>query len=431
MSTTVNVGWLKDNNGEKFAPKTLSSQMVTNEWTLFAEDIQTQIAEIIESSVEITKAEYEALGDSVLTDGKTYFITDVNNDISIDNSGSTVPVIKNATDIIYDNTESDIEASNVQDAIDYLVSNDSNIQTQINDINTNIESCFQSVSNGKTLVASAITDKGIETSSDATFETIANNINSLKLGSGNAITGDVLSGKTFTNNDGVEYTGSMTNNGAISKTITPSTSSQSYTVPKGYHDGTGKVTVNAAPTSLINGDATAANVLSGKTFFSDSYTAKTGTMTDSSGTTKSATGTLDATNKRVQLTVPANAYYSTTSKLYIAYSTLATLIGLTAAKIVKGNTILGIAGTANAAVTSQSGSFTFAVNASKTTEYQIKFPNAFASTSYTLVCTVTAGNYKDYITITTKTKLASGATVYVKNSHTGSQATGTISWIAE
>ena len=38
----------------------------------------------------------------------------------------------------------------------------------------------------------------------------------------------------------------MTNNGAISKTITPSASSQTYTIPAGYHNGSGKVTVNAA-----------------------------------------------------------------------------------------------------------------------------------------------------------------------------------------
>lgn len=39
-----------------------------------------------------------------------------------------------------------------------------------------VEECFQSVSNGKSLVASAITDKGVETAADATFETMANNI---------------------------------------------------------------------------------------------------------------------------------------------------------------------------------------------------------------------------------------------------------------
>jgi len=31
MSSTVNAGWLKDNNGDKFAPKTIASQVVTND----------------------------------------------------------------------------------------------------------------------------------------------------------------------------------------------------------------------------------------------------------------------------------------------------------------------------------------------------------------------------------------------------------------
>ena len=332
--------------------------------------------------------------------------------------GDVVYGSSDSVDIMYD------ENTNVYDKITELSDKHDNIQIQVNE-------CFQSVSNGKALIASAITDKKVETDATATFAEMAANIESLKLGSGNATTTDVLKDKTFTNSDGIEYTGEMPNNGAVSKTITPSTSSQSYTIPKGYHDGTGKVTVNAAPVSLINGTATAANVLSGKTFFSDSYTAKTGTMTNSSGTTKSATGTLDATNKRVQLTVPANAYYSTTSKLYIAYSTLAKLIGLTAAKIVKGNTILGIAGTAKAAVKSQNGSFSFAVKPNTTTPYQVKFDNNFANNSYSVVYTVTSGYYKDYITMTTKTKLASGFTLNVKNTHTGSEATGTISWIAE
>lgn len=39
--------------------------------------------------------------------------------------------------------------------------------------------CFQSVSDGKSLVASAITDKGIITASDATFEIMANNISNI------------------------------------------------------------------------------------------------------------------------------------------------------------------------------------------------------------------------------------------------------------
>ncbi|MBQ4060588.1 MAG: hypothetical protein IJD46_01050 [Bacilli bacterium] len=50
----------------------------------------------------------------------------------------------------------------------------------------------------------------------------------------------------------------MPNRGAVTATYTPSTSIQTYTIPAGYHNGSGKVTINAAPVSLINGTATAA-----------------------------------------------------------------------------------------------------------------------------------------------------------------------------
>lgn len=250
----------------------------------------------------------------------------------------------------------------IEDATTYSQTGDIFGSADLNAITLAVNECFQSVSNGKTLLASAITDKRVATDATATFAKMAENISKIVLGSGNATKADVLSGKTFTNNDGIEYTGSMTNN---------------------------------------------------------------------AGSAKSATGSLDSTNKRVQLAVPANAYYSTASKLYIAYATLASLIGLTAAKIIKGNTILGIAGTAKSAVKSQNGSFSFAVKPNTTTPYQVKFDNNFADNSYSVVYTVTSGNYKDYITMTTKTKLASGFTLNVKNKHTGSEATGTISWIAE
>lgn len=45
----------------------------------------------------------------------------------------------------------------------------------------------------------------------------------------------------------------VANNGAISKTITPSSSAQSYTIPKGYHSGTGKLNIKAVPTSVAIG----------------------------------------------------------------------------------------------------------------------------------------------------------------------------------
>ena len=43
-------------------------------------------------------------------------------------------------------------------------------------VEARLNEVFQSVSNGKSLIASAITDKGITTAADATFQTMANNI---------------------------------------------------------------------------------------------------------------------------------------------------------------------------------------------------------------------------------------------------------------
>jgi hypothetical protein len=40
MSTTVKTGWLKDENGDKFAPRTLTSQVQTNDGILLDDKIQ-------------------------------------------------------------------------------------------------------------------------------------------------------------------------------------------------------------------------------------------------------------------------------------------------------------------------------------------------------------------------------------------------------
>lgn len=56
---------------------------------------------------------------------------------------------------------------------------------------------------------------------------------------GNALPADVLFGKTFSNADGIDKTGTMVNNGAV--TITLTAQDPSYTVPEGYHNGSGTV----------------------------------------------------------------------------------------------------------------------------------------------------------------------------------------------
>lgn len=70
-----------------------------------------------------------------------------------------------AKSVSYDNSVSELEATNVQDAIDEV---------------------FTSVSNGKTLIADAITDKGIETSATDTFVTMAEHIGQISGGGGSS-----------------------------------------------------------------------------------------------------------------------------------------------------------------------------------------------------------------------------------------------------
>ena len=58
---------------------------------------------------------------------------------------------------------------------------DADLTQKVEELNSKLDDCFQSVSNGKTLIASAITDKNIQTDASDTFEVMANNIESLIL----------------------------------------------------------------------------------------------------------------------------------------------------------------------------------------------------------------------------------------------------------
>lgn len=60
---------------------------------------------------------------------------------------------------------------------------------------------------------------------------------------------DILAGKKSIDANGAEITGTMTNNGAWTST---KTSNGSVTIPAGYHNGSGKVTVNVS-TSIATG----------------------------------------------------------------------------------------------------------------------------------------------------------------------------------
>lgn len=79
---------------------------------------------------------------------------------------------------------------------------------------------------------------------------------------GNANAGDVLSEKIFSSDtSGRAVSGTMPNNGAVSKALNCSVA---YTIPAGYHNGSGLVTANSLA-SQTDGTASAADIITGKT----------------------------------------------------------------------------------------------------------------------------------------------------------------------
>ena len=167
------------------------------------------------------------------------------------------------------------------------------------------------------------------------------NYNNL-LSKGDASAANILTGKKVLVK-GKEVTGTMANNGSVSKALA---AGGSYTIPKGYHDGTGKVTANSL-VSQTSATATAAQILSGKTAYVNGSKI-TGTMTNKAGTTVKASA-VSSDDNNTYLTIPTAGYYDQNSKVYSESSNIGN-------KVIK----LGGAGTYN--LSTYSGYKDFKIN---------------------------------------------------------------------
>lgn len=107
--------------------------------------------------------------------------------------------------------------------------------------------------------------------------------------------GDVLANKIIVAADGTVTTGTMTNNGAVSKTL--DTSTTSYTVPAGYHDGKGTVkVVNETKSATPTKSSQTIKPTSGKVLSAVTVAAIPAAYQDVTGVTASAANVLEGFN---------------------------------------------------------------------------------------------------------------------------------------
>ena len=165
-------------------------------------------------------------------------------------------------------------------------------------------------------------DGGYYGLSDVTVGAIPKNFQDVS--SVTAVAGDVLATKVIVTPDGTVTTGKMANNGTVSKTL--DTTTTSYTIPVGFHSGTGsvsivteektatpskspqsiapttgkvlsKVTVNPIPAEYqdVSGvTATAENVLTGNVFVNTEGEEVTGTMVNNGSVSETIDGLVTA-----------------------------------------------------------------------------------------------------------------------------------------
>lgn len=202
------------------------------------------------------------------------------------------------------------------------------LDAEVDGIKTNFQ-------DGCNTIAGKLTACGVSTPAEASPGTMAANIQKIydsrySAGAsaarvGNATAAQVLTGRTFTSAAGSGQTGTMANRGAVTQALN---CGGSYTIPAGYHNGSGKVTANALA-GQTSATAAAAHILKDKTAYVNGAKV-TGTMANRGAVSQ-------ALNCGGSYTIPAG-YHSGSGK--VTANTLASQTPATAAagNITKGKT---------------------------------------------------------------------------------------------
>lgn len=152
--------------------------------------------------------------------------------------------------------------------------------------------------------------------------------------------GDVLAGKVILDSEGEPLTGTMPERGSWNSSELAA--GASVTIPGGHHSGSGKVTAKSL-SAQTSGTATAAQILSGKTAWVNGSEV-TGSMANRGnyGGTGNSRGN-DTSGQRMWVKVPGG-YYNENAQVFLNWSDICSMAGLTADKIKKNVSIMGIIG---------------------------------------------------------------------------------------
>lgn len=217
-------------------------------------------------------------------------------------------------------------------------------------VDQEMDQLFQSVSNGKSLVAGAITDKGVNTSPTDTFAVMADKIDAIvtdpSIGTTDAVAGDILLGKKVVS-QGNLLTGTMPNRGpAVAETVNLTNYNQEYTIEQGSHSGLRKIkaVITNLAAGVIKAGVTVGGILG--TFTSDATATAAQMLAGAKAYVNGVLVTGTIPSKGAQTYTPGTTNQTIAAGQYLSgIQTIAGDADLIAANIAANKNIFNVVGT--------------------------------------------------------------------------------------